>query len=236
VPAPDEAIGTYIERAYRSHRTAGTAPPARLDRLRDVVGRYRPRPALTPWRRLADASAVQHDGGGATAGSAVGGRPVGSLDYLGTARYQRFWSEQEIFALPTFSDTHLRVNVAGREGRGLVAAQAYGAVLDRWEGRLGALRDARTGRRVVAAIERTRQGDPFAAGPPADLVVRFAVATDLLEDRDLGRLGPLPFLRTGEHGPTGFVRVHDPRRAVRLDRQLEPRALGDLLRDLLVRG
>ena len=112
--------------------------------------------------------------------------------------------------------------------------ERYHAVLDRWEARLGALRDARTGRPAIAGVERTRPGDPFAAGPPADLVVRFARPVDLLEDRDQGRLGPLPFLRTGEHGPTGFVRVLDPRRPVRLDRCLEPRALGDLLRDLLL--
>ena len=167
---------------------------------------------------------------GPQAADEASGRP---LDYLGTARYQRFWPNQEIFALPTFSDTHLRVNVAGREGHGVVDRRRYDSVLDRWEERLRALRDGRDGRPAVAAVLRTRPGDPFASGPPADLVVRFARPADLLEDRDEGRLGPLPFLRTGEHGPTGFVRVHDPRGPVRLARRVDPRGLGDLLRDLL---
>ena len=125
------------------------------------------------------------------------------------------------------------MNLAGREGRGVVDPRRYDSVLDRWEQRLRALRDGRDGRPAVADVQRTRSGDPYAPGPPADLVVRFARPADLLEDREEGRLGPLPFLRTGEHGPTGFVRVHDPRGPVRLARRVDPGALGDLLRDLL---
>lgn len=243
LPPPDEAIGTAVERAHRSHRGPGPSPPDAVDRLRDVVRRHRPRRPLPPWRQLtAPAAEVRTapgeppeatDPGATDPAGATDGRP---LDYLGTARYQRFWPSQALFALPTFSDTHLRVNVVGREGRGVVPPERYGALLDAWTVRLEALRDGRDGRPAVAEVRRTRPGapgDPFAAGPPADLVVRFARPTDLLEDRDQGRLGPLPFLRTGEHGPTGFVRVRDPRGPVRLGQRLDPGALGGLLRDLL---
>ena len=167
---------------------------------------------------------------GPQAADEASGRP---LDYLGTARYQRFWPDQEIFALPTFSDTHLRVNVAGREGHGVVDRRRYDSVLDRWEERLRALRDGRTAARRWPTSCAPGPATPSASGPPADLVVRFARPADLLEDRDQGRLGPLPFLRTGEHGPTGFVRIHDPRGPVRLARRVDPGELGDLLRDLL---
>src|SRR4051794_18545187 len=57
VPLPDEALGSAIERAYRSHRRAGPAPPDLLDRLRDTVRRQRRRRPLPPWRHLGSPAA-----------------------------------------------------------------------------------------------------------------------------------------------------------------------------------
>jgi hypothetical protein len=241
VPSPSEALGPVIERRYRRRRASTAGRPDLLDGARDRLVRIRRRPiGAPPWADLVQSRtmvgqptrpASSDEVPGASASAAQHGRLP--FDYLGTARYEPFWPAQEIFALPTFSDTHLRVNVVGREGAGTVTADRFAALLDVWEERLRALRDARTGRVAVADIVRTRTDPLDPGGPPADLVVRFARPGDLLEDLDQGRLGPLPYLRTGEHGQTGFVRVHRPGGPPRLSRGLRPTDLAGLLTDLL---
>jgi hypothetical protein len=245
LPPPRCSLGALIEGRYRSHRSDGPRPPdardAAHDLGRDVVGRarraLRRRPlSEPPWSQLDSAAAAAREvtwspTAPAPAPVVAAARP---FDYLGTARYQRFWPHQAVFALPTFSDTHLRVNVRGREGRGLVEPDLFGATLDNWERRLATLRDGRTGRPVVADTRRTRGVDPAGDGPPADLVVRFALPTDLLEDLDLATIGPLPYLRTGEHGDAGFVLVRRPHGPPpRLADRLEPTDLAGLISELL---
>jgi predicted AlkP superfamily phosphohydrolase/phosphomutase len=241
VPAPRLSLGAVIESRYRSHRGVTHEHPGLLDAARDRLRRWRRRgvgdAGPPPWAELAQHGArglgPNSAGPGVTTPIAAssGGRP---LDYLGTARYERWWARQPVFALPTFSDTHLRVNLHGRESLGSVPADAFDATLAAWERRLRALRDGRNGRPVVAEISRTRpSGEPCAAGPPADLVVRFAHPADVLEDPVVGRVGPLPFLRTGEHGPTGFVRARGAAGPVRLPSGLGPADLGRLLAHLL---
>jgi len=184
-PDPDESLARAFERRH--------VPEAALGRrmLRSAA------------RRLAEL----HGAGGPAApdGSSPGSWPR-PLDYLGAMRHRAWWPSSRAFALPSFSDAQLRVNLRGRESNGVVAPQDYAAELDRWETELRAVRDGRTGSTVVRDVTRPRAGDPTAAGgPPADLVVRFGPATDRVEHPKLGTIGPLPFLRTGEHGDRGFV-------------------------------
>jgi predicted AlkP superfamily phosphohydrolase/phosphomutase len=125
--------------------------------------------------------------------------------------YKRHWSSMRWFALPTFADGHVRVNLAGREANGLVAKEDYAAVLDEIESTLRACRDARTGEPIVDQVIRLREDDPFAAdGPDADLLVVFAGAPDAIDHPTVGTIGPHPHMRTAHHSADGFALVAGP--------------------------
>ena len=125
--------------------------------------------------------------------------------------YKRHWPSMRWFALPTFADGHVRVNLAGRERDGVVAKEDYAAVLDEIEAVLGACRDARTGEPIVESFIRLREDDPYAPdGPDADLLVIFAGAPDAIEHPTVGTIGPHPHMRTSHHSAEGFVFVAGP--------------------------
>ena len=88
----------------------------------------------------------------------------------------------------------------------------YEAVCDEMEGHLRELRDARTGRPIVREVLRTRSGPDDRAPelPEADLVVCWSGAADAVDSPAVGRMGPVPFWRTGTHVNHGFVAVRGP--------------------------
>ena len=113
------------------------------------------------------------------------------------------------FALPTFSDGLVRINLEGRERRGTVAAADYGAACDRVEQLLAETSDPRSGGPVVLDVSRPRAGDPFDPdGSYADLIIRWARPLDAFAHPLHGLIGPVPFHRTGTHSPNGFCYVH----------------------------
>jgi len=60
-------------------------------------------------------------------------------------------------------------------------------------------------REVVVVKERLRNTAADRL-PDADLVVLWQPqANDMIESKTLGRLGPVPFWKSGSHQPTGFV-------------------------------
>jgi predicted AlkP superfamily phosphohydrolase/phosphomutase len=113
------------------------------------------------------------------------------------------------FALPSFSEGYIRINLQGREAQGLVAPSEYDAFCDELSQKLYRLTDARTGTPMVKEIIRTRQNpldcDPKL--PDADLVVIWQeeYATDIVDSPDFGRIGPVPHVRTGSHRSEGFI-------------------------------
>jgi hypothetical protein len=54
--------------------------------------------------------------------------------------------------------------------------------------------------------------DPDPKLPDADLVVLWQeeYATDVVDSPELGRIGPVPYLRTGSHRSRGFMVVQGP--------------------------
>jgi predicted AlkP superfamily phosphohydrolase/phosphomutase len=137
------------------------------------------------------------------------GRPVRQpLDWMPAAHYRPYWPRMPAFALPSFYDGRIRVNLAGRERRGVVALARYESELDAIEAVLRACVDPATGACVVDSIERYG-GDPLALGPTgSDLVVVWRGAAVAFDHPALGRVGPLPFRRTGGHtGPYGMAMV-----------------------------
>jgi hypothetical protein len=129
----------------------------------------------------------------------VEAEPV-KLDWMPASLYRRFWPQMEAFALPSYYDGRIRINLAGRERDGLVALADYPAKLDELCALLQAIRNPRTGGSVVRSIERPVAADPLHADPTqADLVIIWRDAPLAFAHETLGPIGPAPYRRTGGH-------------------------------------
>lgn len=117
--------------------------------------------------------------------------------------YAPLWPSMRAFALPTVADGYIRLNVRGREAGGMVDAKDYDAVCSQLVADLSGLLNARTRKPVVREIIRVRK-TPFDADPklpPADLIVIFHEhgPVDTVDSPLGGRIGPVPFFRSGAH-------------------------------------
>jgi predicted AlkP superfamily phosphohydrolase/phosphomutase len=132
------------------------------------------------------------------------------LDWMPSARYRRFWPRMKAFALPSFYDGQVRINLEGREAWGVVGRAGYDSACDAVEALLRECRDTRTGDPIVAGIERTARPDRL--GPSeADLIITWAGAPLGFDHPVHGRIGPLPYRRPGGHtGDTGIVWLAGP--------------------------
>ena len=134
-----------------------------------------------------------------------------SLDWQLPSWYQSRWPRMKAFALPTFGDARIRLNVRGRERDGVVDLADYHAACQQVEDSIGACRDPRTGRPVVARTWRPRAGAPMEPGGcDADIVLQWSHAFDALEHPEAGLIGPFPFRRTGGHTDRGFAFFSGP--------------------------
>jgi predicted AlkP superfamily phosphohydrolase/phosphomutase len=132
----------------------------------------------------------------------------GTLGHQPPIWYRPAWPRMRAFALPSYSEGFVRINVRGREGHGLVDAASYGDVCDEITRLLHDLVDARTGAPIVKDVVRTRDGafDQEGGAPDPDLIVRWRSGpVDVIDSPSLGRIGPVPFPRTGTHLSRGFV-------------------------------
>ena len=131
------------------------------------------------------------------------------LHWMPLMRHQPHWSKMRAFAVPSFYDGRIRLNLAGREAAGMVQPGDYERVLDEIETMLRECTDPRTGEPVIAEIERPL-ADPLQAGPTeVDLVIHWAGVPLGLDHPTLGRIGPFPPRRTGGHtSPHGACFVH----------------------------
>ena len=136
--------------------------------------------------------------------------PLGALP---PAWFQPYWPHMPAFALPSLTDGHIRINLQGRETWGVVAPHDYGRVCARIEAMLRALRDPRRGTPIVADIVRLRRSGGAALAvasdePDADLVVKWSPhPADLVDSPEFGRIGPVPYRRSGGHTPNGFCAI-----------------------------
>ncbi len=123
-----------------------------------------------------------------------------ALDWIPAARYRPFWPDMRALALPSFYDGRIRINLAGRETRGKVPLHEYTALCDAIEALLHAYRDLLSGEPVVKTIERCAGADPLKLGPSeSDLAIDWNAAPLGFVHPELGRIGPLPYRRTGGH-------------------------------------
>ena len=138
---------------------------------------------------------------------------LGEQPYQPPMWYQRAWPRMQAFALPSFSHGYIRLNVRGRESEGIVDPSEYHSVCDTIAEHVRALTDARTGQPLVERIARTRQDplDPDPTLPSADLIVVWHDrAVDTADSPHHGRIGPVPFHRSGGHSANGFLVVRAP--------------------------
>ena len=214
------AFGAALFRQPPEWTLQGDGSPVPLssaDHWNDRVGARLPKPAESRWRRAA---------------ARILPWPVKALikralmrqerrahplrfpvDWMPAAAYRRFWRSMPAFALPSYYDGRVRVNLAGREARGTVAIGDYQRVLEGVERLARDCVDPATGESVVEAVEYTAPRDPrTAASTQADMVIVWKSATTCFEHPTLGRIGPVPHRRTGGHtGPYGmaYVRAGD---------------------------
>lgn len=122
--------------------------------------------------------------------------------------YKPLWSQMRAFAIPSFSDGHVRINLKGREPNGIVVPSEYDALCDELTEKLYRLKDGRTGKPVVKKVLRTRYSasDSRPNLPDADLIVLWEEQpTDVVDSPDFGRIGPIAYYRSGGHRPQGFL-------------------------------
>ncbi|NET50411.1 MAG: hypothetical protein F6K09_17280 [Merismopedia sp. SIO2A8] len=123
--------------------------------------------------------------------------------------YSRLWPQMKAFALPSFSEGYIRINLKGRDAQGIVEPSEYDALCDEIIEALHQMKDARTGQPMAQRVVRTRQNplDDDPKLPDADIVVIWQEETvaDAVDTADLGRIGPVPLLRTGSHRADGFI-------------------------------
>lgn len=138
----------------------------------------------------------------------------GDFDWQSATWYKPAWSRMKAFALPSFSEGYVRINLKGRDAEGIVEPEDYDAVCDEVIAELKALVDSRNGQPVVQEIIKTRtHGAQSEEGlPDADLVVMWNedYLTDMIHSPSFGTIGPVPYQRTGSHTPNGFLLIDSP--------------------------
>jgi predicted AlkP superfamily phosphohydrolase/phosphomutase len=126
--------------------------------------------------------------------------------------YHPAWPRMKAFALPSFSEGYVRINVRGRERDGIVDPADYDRTCDEVEAMLRQMRNPRTGSPLVRKVMRSRasafDGDPKLPDP--DLLILWTAEPADMADTPFGRIGPLPFQRTGSHVERGFLLASGP--------------------------
>jgi len=141
----------------------------------------------------------------------LGTAAADELDWMPAARYAPFWREMPAFALPSYYDGRVRINVQGRESHGIVRPADYGKVCGQIAEMLGQCTNLLTGDQAVSEI-RCPQKDAADVGEfEADLYVVWKNAPLGLRHPKLGAVGPVPYRRTGGHtGESGSLCIEGP--------------------------
>ena len=133
------------------------------------------------------------------------------LDYMPAYRYRHHWPRMPAFALPSFLDGRVRINLRGRERDGIVEPSRYEETCRTVETLLGECRDPRTGEPSVARIKRSLTANPLALpGSESDLLVVWRDVAAAMEHPRLGLIGPVPLRRTGGHTCNGIAYIAAP--------------------------
>lgn len=128
------------------------------------------------------------------------------IDWQPAARYRPYWPAMEAFAMPSFYDGRIRLNLAGREAGGVVSPNRYQHLIDELKALLRECRCPVTGDAVVEGFSQP-ETSPMDVGPTeSDLYIYWKGLPRGLVHPELGTIGPIPFRRAGGHsGDHGFL-------------------------------
>ena len=136
------------------------------------------------------------------------------VKYQPAVWYSPHWPDMKAFALPSASQQgKIRINLRGREARGLVEPEDYAATCAEIMQHLRAVRNARTGTPLVQAIDLPHRIAPDVDADKgfADLVVHWCPEpADVFDSPAFGRFGPVQYMRTGGHVERGFALIAGP--------------------------
>lgn len=185
VPASEEKREPFSSEVLSLARRLPGPIQGALKRVRDAVSTWKPAAAAAPRQEL---------------------------DWQPAQRYRTYWPRMPAFAIPSFYDGRIRVNLKGRERDGMVEPSLYDETLRELETLLLECRNPRTGEPVVEAFEHASTKNPLElAGSEADLQVIWRGVVAALEHPRLGLVGPVPLRRTGGHtGRHGMAYVAAP--------------------------
>ncbi|HWJ40292.1 MAG TPA: hypothetical protein VNT29_04145, partial [Candidatus Limnocylindrales bacterium] len=133
------------------------------------------------------------------------------VGYIPSYHYRHHWPSMPAFAIPSFLDGRIRINLRGRERDGIVELSQYEETCRTLETILGECRDPRTGEPSVATIERAATADPMKlANSESDLLIVWRDVAAAIEHPRLGIVGPVPVRRTGAHTRHGVAYLAAP--------------------------
>ena len=133
------------------------------------------------------------------------------LNYMPGYHYHHHWARMPAFALPSFLDGRIRINLRGRERDGIVEMSHYEETCRTLETLLRECRDPRTGEPSVASIERVSTSDPLTLpSSESDMLIIWRDVAAAMEHPRLGLIGPIPLRRTGGHTPHGVAYLAAP--------------------------
>ncbi len=132
-------------------------------------------------------------------------KPV-EIDYQPASRYRPFWPDMDAFALPSFYDGRVRINLMGRERYGRVSLNQLHHVVSEIKALLSECVDLHTGSSVVDGFHEPAHPPLMRGRTEPDLHVFWRGLSTGFVHRALGTIGPVPYRRTGGHsGPRGFL-------------------------------
>ena len=132
--------------------------------------------------------------------------PSMQMTWMPAARYSHFWPRMKAFALPSFYDGRVRLNVVGREAKGLVEPHHYKSVCEQIVELISDCRNLQTGDRVAREIYTPKKNSREVGPSEADLYIVWEGAPLGFNSPRLGTIGPVPYRRTGGHtGQHGFL-------------------------------
>jgi predicted AlkP superfamily phosphohydrolase/phosphomutase len=125
------------------------------------------------------------------------------------------WRKTRAFSLPTDRNSHIRINLRGREPMGTVEpGEDYDAVLDRLEAAFKALINPLTGRAAVEEVFRVRTlfpGERAEDLPDVAVLWCADAPIDAVSSPQLGVIRyPVRELRSGNHREEGFLIARGP--------------------------
>lgn len=193
-----------LRASWIPERPGRSAVALTVDNLRAVARRL-PEPVKSLLKRVRSSAADWRSG------HAPPERLVQDVDYMPGYHYRHYWPRMSAFALPSFLDGRIRINLSGRERDGTVELSQYEETCRTLETLLGECRDPRTGEPAVASIERASTANPLTlAKSESDLLVVWRDVAAAIEHPRLGLIGPVPLRRTGGHTRHGVAYLAAP--------------------------